>query len=48
VLIDLDQIADVRELTAGAAVLASAALPVGLDKLHVVRLHGAKHTTGTA
>jgi excisionase family DNA binding protein len=39
VLVDLDQVADFREFTAGAFVLAGAARSVRLDKLHIEGLH---------
>jgi hypothetical protein len=46
VLVDLDQVADFREFTRRAFVLADPALPVRLNKLHVVGLHRRKLTTG--
>src|SRR4029453_19601893 len=46
VLVDVYQVADVRELSRGALVRAGAALSVRLDQLHVVGLHGRKHKAG--
>jgi hypothetical protein len=43
VLVDVNHVADVREFTGGAFVLAGAALSVRLDELHVEGLHRRKH-----
>jgi hypothetical protein len=46
--VDRDQVADVRELPVRALVLAGRADTVRLNELHVVGLHGVKHTAGVA
>jgi len=48
VLVDVYQVADVREFPRGALVRAGAALSVRLDELHVVGLHDRKHRAGAA
>lgn len=48
-LVDLDDVADVREVSVLAFVLAGAGgFSVWLNELHVERLHGWKHRAGAA